>query len=74
MELCAKDEFLMDAFFFLSVSDSACVICHLYRNAVRPPVPLLLRCCEGGHLYCPWAGGWGEAVTLSNDGDGLVWS
>lgn len=26
------DEFLMDAFYFLSVSDSACMICHLYNK------------------------------------------
>lgn len=68
MELCAKDEFLMDAFSFLSVSDSACVICHLYRNAVRPPMPLVQQCCDGEHLFCLWAGGWGEAPSLRNDG------
>lgn len=51
----------MDAFSFRSVSDWACVICHLYRDAGRPPVPSI-------------PGGRGEAVSLSNDGDALVGS
>lgn len=47
--LCALDEFLMDAFYCLSVSGNACVICHHCGAPVSLPASSRLHHWDGEH-------------------------
>ena len=48
--LCALDEFLMDAFYHLSISGKACVICHHCGAAVTRTMFLQLWNQDGEYL------------------------